>query len=127
MQVNVLRGGEAAFNSLVFPPPDSRLLNYFSENIKSAYDVLGNAGHRFMDTVKTMYDKYNSEAALNTSKLLMYQAGMHFNQNMIYPVPMEQLGLANNMMQYYIMAQPDVNILYKKDMCYGYQDTYIYP
>lgn len=127
MQVNVIRGGETAFNSLVYPPPDTRLLQYFANNIQAAYDTLGEVGQQFIGNVKSMYDKFNSEAALNTSKLLMYQAGMHFNQDVIYPVPMDQLGLANNAMQAFIIAQPDVNRLYQKDMCYGYQDTYINP
>lgn len=127
MNINVIRGGEAAFNSIVFPPPDNRLLSYFNENLQSAYTAIGDMGHRFISTVKNMYDKFNSNEALNASKLLMYQAGMHFNQNIIYPVPMEHLGMANTLMQNYIIAQPDVNKLYKQNMCYGYQDTYINP
>lgn len=122
--VPVIRGGQAAFDALVYPPADNRLLTYLNNNIQSAITTTNALSDRFVSTVKNMYDKFNSSAALNASKALLHRVGMHFNQNVIYPVNENSIGSANLIMQQYIMANPTVNHLYEQNRCYGYTDTY---
>lgn len=124
MQVNVIRGGDAAFNALLYPPPDQNFLTYLQNNIQTAADAVSGMGTAFVDTVKSMYNRYNSTEAINASKALLHSTGTHFNQNVIYPVGYDNFTTANLLMQRYIMSEPSVSELYRDNMCYGYQETF---
>ncbi len=124
-RVNVIRGGDVAANALIYRPPDNALLEYLNNSINSAIEHTSSLSDRFVSTVRGMYDKFNSSAAIAASKALLYNAGMHFNQDTIYPVSYDNLSTANLAMQRYIMAQPLMSNLYKKNMCYGFQNTYL--
>ncbi len=125
MYVNTIKGGEMALNAMLYKQPDSNLLNYLQNNIQSAIDNTSAVGSRFVDTVKTMYNRFNDSSIINASKALLFKTGSHMNQTVIYPVAYENIGNANLIMQQYIMAYPEVDKLYQRNMCYGFQDTYI--
>jgi len=125
IQINTVQGGETAFNALLYPPPTQSTLDYFRSNIEQAMQYIGDKSSQYIDMAKSLYDKYNSDAVLNASKAILFGAGQHFNQDMIYPLNYDNMGTANLMMQRYIMAQPDVSVLYNKNMCYGFQNTYL--
>lgn len=124
MRVNVINGGDQAFSALVYTPPSTEVLNYFQNNLTKASELLGAAGHRFMDNAYQMYDKFNSSAVINAGKALLMNVGSHLNQQAIYYVDQSHMANANLMMQSYIIANPVMNNLYQKDMSYGFQDTY---
>lgn len=124
MQVNVIRGGEAAANALIYPPPDNNLLTYLNNNIQSAIESTANLSNHFVQSVKGMYEKFNNSAVLNAGRALLYSTGTHFNQNVIFPLNNGNMVTANLIMQQYIMAHPEVNHLNHQNMCYGFQDTY---
>lgn len=124
MQVNVVRGGDAAFNALLYPPPDQNFLTYLQNNIQSAAESVVGIGTAFMDNVKNMYNRYNSTEAINASKALLQSTGTHFNQNVIYPVGYDNFNTANMIMQRYVMAEPSISEMYRDNMCYGYQETF---
>jgi len=127
MQVNVIRGGDAAFNALLYPPPDQKFLNYLQTNIQSAKESFTGLGTQFVNTVQNMYNKYNSTEAINASKALLQSTGTHFNQHVIYPVGYDNFNTANLMMQRYVMSQPSISEMYRDNMCHGYQETYFDP
>lgn len=125
MRVNVISGGEHALNALLYKQPDERFLDYLNSHMSSAYQAIGEAGDRFMSNVRGMYDKYNASDVLQLGKMLLSRTGTHFSQDVIYNVPYERLGEANLIMQRYIMAQPDLSKMYNKNMCSGFNGTYI--
>ena len=127
MQVNVVKGGEQAFNALVYKPPEQGLLDYFQNNLNNATQMLGDAGQNFMNTAYNMYDKFNSSAVINAGKALLMNVGTHLNQQAIYYVDQNHMPNANLIMQSYIIANPVMNNLYQKNMAYGFQDTYFDP
>lgn len=125
MQVRTVQGGTDALNALVYPQPDPTFLQYLDNNLQYAKEKLGGIATGFVDTVNTLYNKYNGEAILNAGKMLLQNVGGHMNQNVIYPVSYEQLGNANYVMQRYIMAEPTVNKLYQTNSCMGFDQTYV--
>jgi hypothetical protein len=125
MIVNTISGGETAFNALLYKQPDSNLLNYLQNNIQSAIAATSHLGERFVSTVQNMYNRFNDSSIINASKALLFKSGSHMNQTVIYPVAYDGFSTANLMMQRYIMANPTVDKLYQRNMCYGFQDTYI--
>lgn len=124
MVVNVIQGGEQGFNAMIYKQPDQNLLNYLQDNISHAATAFGGMANSFMDQARNMYEKFNNSAVINASKALMMNVGTHLNQNTIYHIDQNNIGASNMMMQHYIMAHPEVDKLYQKNMCYGFQDTY---
>jgi len=125
MQVNVIPGGADAFNALIYRPPDERLLDYFHQNMQRAVDTFSGVADNFVNTVTNLYDRYNNSALINATKALIHGTGMHAGQDVIYPLDETHIPEANLMMQHYIMANPNVRELYDKNMCHGFQETYI--
>lgn len=123
--VNTISGGETAFNALLYRQPDSNLLGYLQQNVQSAIDSTVNFGSNFVSNVQNLYNRFNDSSIINASKALLFKSGSHMNQTVIYPVGDNGFGTANLIMQRYIMAHPDVASLNERNMCYGYQDTYI--
>ena len=124
MQVNVIRGGDTAYNSLLYPPPDQGLLDYLGNSLQQAKDKLGEFGRSFYDSTMGMFNKHNSADAINASKLLLQSTGSHFNEHVIYSVGYNNFTGANLIMQRYIMSEPSINELHRVNMCHGYQETF---
>ena len=127
MDLQVVRGGEQAFRALVYPPPTAELVSYLRGNVNKVIEAGVRYGEEFANNIRSIYDKYQSDDVINASRLLLYQTGMHLNQNVIYPVHEDQLYDANLIMQRYIMSQLDMNKRYERQMCYGYAGTYVDP
>jgi hypothetical protein len=124
MHVNVIQGSDTAFNALVYKTPDQNLLSYLTTNMQNVIDKTVGLSQNFIANTKAMYDRFNSAEVINAGKALLYQTGMHFNQDAIYPLMESNIGTANLAMQRYIMANPELNNMYQKNMCYGFQETY---
>jgi len=123
MRVNVVNGGDEAFNALVYPQPSSAVISYLKNNIESAMSTVSNMSQGFIDNVKRMYSSVNGSEALLNGKLLTMNAGVHLNQNVIYPV--HNFQDTNLIMQRYLMSCPEVSELNKNNMCHGFQETYL--
>lgn len=124
-KANFISGGDAMADALIYKPPPPSLMEYLSNSMRNVMDNASVLGNRFVSMVSNMYNKHHSEEARNASKMMLYNAGVHIDQNVIVPVKYEQLHLANQCMQNYILTQPTLADLYRKDMCYGYADTYM--
>lgn len=124
IQVPVVRGGDFAANALIYKPPSDNLINYLKGNMAHIWDKASQYTSQFCQTVQDMYNSLNSDDVILKSKLLLNQFGSHISQDAIYVVPYEHLNEANLMMQRYIMSQPDMNKLHKRNMCFGYAETY---
>lgn len=127
MTISTFQGGRQAFNALVYAPSDPTLLDRLNSSFNSAISSTAALSDRFVSSMKSIYDMYSSAEAIATSKQLMYEVGHHMHDNVIRPYSYDNLGTANSLMQQYIMVYPDLSKLHKRDMCYGYADTYINP
>lgn len=127
MTISTFKGGRQAFNALVYAPSDPTIMDRLNAGLNTAISATTAMSERFMEGIKSIYDRYSSSAAITASKLLLYEAGGHMNENVIMPYNYDNLGNANLIMQRYIMAEPNVAKLHKRGMCYGFADTYINP
>jgi len=125
MQVRVLDGGDAAFNALVYPPPDHNLLNYLQQNVEHARVAMTGISDTFVNMASNMYEKFNSSEVINAGKALLFGTETHLNHNVVYPISYGHLNEANMIMQRYIIAEPEVNKMYHQNTCEGFQETYM--
>lgn len=125
MVFNVIQGGRDAFNTFFYPPPSTGIIDYLNNGLTRAAELVNDYSNAFMNKVYTLYNYYNSNDAIERSKLNLLQCESVIRDDVIYPVPVENLGNANYTMQRYIMAHPKVMELYNKNMCNGFSDTYV--
>ena len=124
MVVEHIHGGEQAFEAMLYKPHDENVLSYINNGIAAAADVLGGVGSQFIDKAVTMYNQFNNSALINATKAFIYGTGKHMSQDMVYPLYENNIHEANLIMQRYIMANPVVSNMYKKNMCDGWNETF---
>jgi len=124
MQVNVVRGGRSAFNAMLCNVPDQSTLNWLSNNINHARDVLGNVVGGLVDASVNLYNKVNGDAVINAAKALVSSQGGHISPYAIYGLDYTNMGTANYTMQQYIMCNPMVQEQYIDNICNGFEETY---
>lgn len=123
--VNTISGGENMERAILYRPPSRELYDYLQNNYQSALSYIQDTGSQFMANVKDLYNRFTSSEAIANAKATLMNAGIHFSQDVIYPLEYNRLNQANLMMQRYMMSHPKVSNLYKKHMVYGFQDTWI--
>lgn len=126
-KVDVVNGGDLAARALIYKQPSYNMTEYFLNGMNNVFNTVNNLSTAFVDNVKSLYNKFNSNEVIIASKQLLHQAGMSFNDRSIYTVPYNHFHEANLTMQQYIMLQPDVFKRYSENRCHGFQDTYIDP
>lgn len=126
-KVDVVNGGDLAARALIYKQPSYSMTEYFLNNMNNVLNTVNNLSTSFVDSVKSLYNKFNSNEVIMASKQLLHQAGMSFNDWSIYTVPYGHFHQANLGMQRYIMLQPDVFKRYTENRCYGFQETFIDP
>lgn len=124
MFVNTIMGGKAAMDAYLYKAPDQSFLAYLQSNMQPIIDTVSNVSSSFKDAVVGLYNKHNSTSVLNAAKALLFNTGSHINQNIIYTVPYDNMANANLAMQRYIMSDLEIQKLYNRNMCNGFQDTY---
>lgn len=126
IDVDVMRGGDYGANALIYKPLSLDTSMYLQRHLNSTLQSIRNVGSNFVNAVKGLYDRFSSSDAINRAKMYLQNAGMHLSQDTIYPVKYDRY-MVNLIMQKYIMCNPQVSDLYKKNKCYGFQDTYLDP
>lgn len=127
IQVPTINGGEFAANALLYKQPTPDVMNYINNKLDQIVNYTTGLSDQFKTTVQNLYQRaYNSDI-INMAKNYLAQSDYALRQDMIYTVPYDRLNEANLIMQQYIMAEPTLNNLYRKNMCYGFQDTYFDP
>lgn len=124
---DVVSGGDFGANALIYKPLSQSTLDYLSNRLDATLSTMKGVGQQFVNTVRGMYDRFNSKEAINRAKMILYAAGTHLSQDVIYPVKYENYRNMNLAMQRYVMCNPDINRMYKRNKCYGFVDTYIDP
>lgn len=127
IQVPVVQGGEFAAKALMYKPPSNEVMNYLNTKLDNIMTYTQGLSDRFKNTVQSLYQQaYNSDI-INAAKRYLSQSDYALQQDMIYTVPYDRCHEANLIMQQYIMAEPTLNNLYRKNMCHGFQGTYFDP
>lgn len=124
MQFQVINGGDATAAALLYKPPPPALSEYLYNNMQNVINTASNLSTSFIDNVKSMYNSVHSEAAKNFNSFIKYAVGEHLGDNTIIYIDRPNIPNANPIMQQYIMAEPQLYDLYRRDLVYGYGETY---
>jgi len=127
VQVNVVNGGRDSFNTMLYNVPDNNTLAWLNNNMCRAKEVLSGVADHVVAAGVNMYNRINSNSAINAAKALIADQGGHINPYVIYSMDYNSMGNANMIMQQYVMANPMVQELYADNMCYGFEETYYDP
>jgi len=125
MRINVMQGGDMAFNTMAYAPHDQSMLDYFRDSIDYASNAIGNISTSFIDTARNVYDSFNNSDVLNRARMLVSNMGTHINPNAIFSYnDYNSVNQATPYMMEYIMAQPDMWQLNQDQMCDSYDGIY---
>lgn len=126
-KINVVDGGDLAARALIYQQPKPYLMEYLNNNMSNVISAVKNYSQQFMSNIKALKEKYYGDESIVAAKLILNQTGDHFGQNTIYTVYPEQFHNANFIMQRFIMEHPIIRQKHVKNMCHGYQETYMDP
>lgn len=124
MQVNVVSGGRQAFGAMLYKPPGPEVQEYFKDSINRAVSKLKDVNSGFVDNIRRLYERHTGDNAVMAAKLLVSNTS-HANDFVITELNSSNLNTANQVMQGYIMSNPLVGDLVRKDMCHGFQETWV--
>lgn len=125
MLVRSMGGGDFTADSLFYRPLSSNVLSALQTNMANAFQYVTDACSQFKDFTLAMYNKYNSDEIRNRAKLVATNSTINFDPYAIHFLDYKNIPYAGIGMQRYIMAYPEMNKLYNRNCCYGFQDTYI--
>lgn len=125
--VNVIHAPTVdTFDYLLFPEQHQNNSAYVQRQFEQFSNTLTDAGRRFMENAKQVYQQIVESDAANLARLAIRNAKALFQGNHILPLlDIDTLQTASTLMQRYIMAQPDIRALYHDSRCDGYSDTYV--
>lgn len=125
--VNVIHAPTVdTFDYLLFPEQHHNNATYVQRQFEQFSSTLTDAGRRFMENAKQVYQQVIESDAANLARLAIRNAKALFQGNHILPLlDIDALQTASPLMQRYIMAQPDIRALYHNNLCNGYSDTYV--
>lgn len=125
--VNVIPVADpGVFSYLLFPDQNPANLAYFQNQLGQISDTLNEAGRRFMETSREVYERINSSDLAMKARMALRHVKGFFHPNQVVPLEkLEDIMAAQAMMQRFIMAQPDLRAMYHEQRADGYSDTYV--
>ena len=123
MKIKVIDGGDTAARALLYRQPNPTMIDYINTGLNRLMEYGNNLSEGFKTAISNVYNQYWSDSALEASKWVLHSVG-GTQQDVILPVPYETFNNANLLMQRYIISQPELNELYRKNMCHGFDGTY---
>lgn len=125
MQVQCIQGGEDALNSLLYAQPSPDIIQYMQAKLQNVYNAATNIGKSFIDSATRLFNTTYSDEALDRAKRYLIQSDYALQSNVITGVNMDTYYNINPLMQSYVMEYPIINDLNNRNLCHGFQDTYV--
>ena len=124
---NVIHGAdEHSFDALIYPDQHPANRNYIENQLTKFSDTVSDTGRVFLEQSVNLYNAVNSSAAIQSARSAIRQAKGIFHPNIVTEFhDIEEIRMAQPIMQRYVMAQPDIRNLYHKQRCNGYSDSYV--
>jgi len=118
--VKTIDGGSNGFNTVLYAPPDQRLTTYLQNNLSNAYQTFQHQGQNALNTITSMYEKFNSDEAINRSIAVMQAASIIVDPLQVQYLDIDTMNTANMGMRKYIMVNPMVHELNRTNRCAGF-------
>lgn len=125
--VNVIHAPDVnTFDYLLFPEQHHNNASYVHQQFEQFSNTLTDAGRRFMENAKSVYQQIVESDAANLARLAIRNAKALFQPNHILPLlDIDSLQTASPLMQRYVMAQPDIRQMRYENRCDGFSDSYV--
>lgn len=125
-RVNVIQGGDDAFNALLYPEQLEVNRGYFVNQINQLANTVSNTASSFYQRTQALYDQLNSSEAARIAKNALRAVNGLFTSDVIYEMTdIDRMQLAKPTMQRFIMANPKVRSLWNEGLLDGYSDSYV--
>lgn len=126
--MQIIAGGDLAFNALLYPDQNVNNFNYFRESVSRGVEHLLGIGREIVDKAKTTYEYITSSYASELARNALRAAGKVFNPNKIgYIHDLSDMQTTQGVMQRWIMACPEVRERYRLQRCSGWGGSYVDP
>lgn len=104
------------------PESDANYFRQKAQNLANSLPNISDMGKQFIQQV----NRVNSSEFLNKTKVLLNHVGNTWQQDTVRPlVTVEQLQSAQTVMQRWIAACPEARTMMDKQLCHGYEGTYV--
>ena len=125
--MQVVTGGEAEFNGLIYGDKHPGTLNFLQDQLSSGFsNTLSDLGKQMYSTLGGLFEKFNGTLAMQLIKSARRKIGGIYDQDVIRPLwDIVDIQQATLTMQRWVMAQPDIRKLYHQQRCEGFGNTYI--
>ena len=126
MSINVVYGGDIAFDSLAYGV-DQHPANtsYFQRQIESISNTLTDVGQTFFSNAQNLYQQVNNSETMRIARAALRSTVSLFQPNQILSIfDIHKMQNAPVVMQRWIMANPEARTLYHKQQIDGFSDTY---
>lgn len=125
MAVNVVYGDTADVNALIYQLPHQNTVNFIQQRMQDASQRIVGAGQQFFNQARDLYDRFAGEAAIRKAKAAKRAMGSLWDDNEVRTLSnVEELQAANNVMRRWVMANPMIRDMYKKQQIEGYDTLY---
>lgn len=124
--VQVVSGGVAEFNALAYQERHPTTINFLQSQFDTARTAFTEAGQRFMSGAKELFERFNGDEALRRARALARTVKNAFQRNEIRSIfDLAGLQAANQVMQRWGMANPNIRQAYFDQRVDGYSDSYV--
>lgn len=123
---NFYEGGLDTFNAITQNIPHPNTLNFLQQMVQAPTRALTAAAQEFMGMGEVLYDRLMGSTAMRTARAAVQQISSHWQANEIHYIDsVAGLQTAPPIMHRWLMACPELRVLYHKNLCDGYQGSYV--
>lgn len=123
---NVIDGGSAAFDYLLYGERDQGLASYLGQVRDEAMQHLGSNAQQFVQRAADTVERFYSSDAMRLARAAVRKVASLYGIDEIYEiVNIGQLQHAPPKMLPYVMAEPTLRAMYHKQRVEGYGDDYV--
>lgn len=128
--MQVIYGGDDAFAASICGIQNPVNRNYFMQEIENARSLVGDAfgtfGRKFVEGAQNLFERFNSDRAIEIAKAALNQVTGIFQADIIRNIQnLSSFQIATPVMQRWVMANPVVRELYHDQKCDGYSESYV--
>lgn len=110
--------------SLIYGTPTTSTINYFQNQLDKVTNAASNFGSWIKTKATDIYNNYYSDRAIAESRKLLQETAVQFRDDVFHYIDIDTYK-PNLLMQQYIIAEPSVYKLYKKDMLSNFNGTFV--
>lgn len=123
---NVIEGGSAAFDYLLYGERDRGFANYLDQMRDEAVRHLGSTAQQFVMKTKENVERFYGSDAMRLARAAVRKVASLYEIDEIYELSnIGQLQHAPPKMLPYVMAEPELREMYHQQRVEGYGDDYI--